>query len=205
LVVSKHFNRDASPVEADSYRYRGDDGRDVTAQTLESRSLLRAAWEEIKERDPGAELVRVSEVPGFRMTRRLVGAETILFEQAGMPRPDAVGYFPSWREAGPVWALPYSALWSPTVPNLACVGRCLSASGAAWDLSRAIPVCSLSGEVAGIAAARVAEARAAEAAGMGGGFPAVDPGALRMRLAETGNLLDPGLAAPFLDRSIPAD
>jgi hypothetical protein len=197
LVVSAPFNRDASPSADDPYRYRGDDGREVSAQTIDSRALLRESWARTAEKKPGAELVRLSELPGFRMTRRLVGADTISYEQAHAPKSDAVGFFPNWHEAGPVWALSYGSLYSPAVLNLACAGRCLSASGAAWDLSRAIPVCSLSGEVAGIAAAMVAEAgtsgRGGTTGGGTGGFPAVDLAELRRRLAEKGNLLDPTL------------
>jgi hypothetical protein len=209
IVVSKPFNRDASATPDDPLLFRGDRGLDVSLQLIESRKLLRLQWDGLREKNPRSELVRLSEVPGFRMTRRILGASTVDFAAAHVWLEDTVGLFPSWREGGPVWALPFSSLYASQVPNLIAAGRCISAAAAAWDLTRAIPVCSLSGEVAGLAAARLAAARLAAAGssaaapepesagssaqaplGPGPGFAYLDVPALRRRLVELGNVID---------------
>ncbi|MFA6292198.1 MAG: FAD-dependent oxidoreductase, partial [Victivallales bacterium] len=37
--------------------------------------------------------------------------------------------------------------------NLITAGRCISSAGAAWDVTRVIPTCAVTGEAAGTAAA----------------------------------------------------
>ena len=51
-----------------------------------------------------------------------------------------------------MFGLPYSTLVGKT-NNLIIAGRCISAEESAGDIVRAIPVCALSGEVAGTASA----------------------------------------------------
>jgi hypothetical protein len=182
-ALSRPFTRDASRIDDDNF-YRGDDGLDVTRQTLDSRDLLRDDWERIREKDPDAKLLRLSDVPGFRMTRRMVGESTIVFEDSGRVYDDGVCWFPSWREAGPVWHLRFSSLYASAVKNVAAAGRCMSASSAAWDIARAIPVCALTGEVAGTASALLS------ATGIQG-FDALAIDTLQERLSSNGNIVEP--------------
>jgi hypothetical protein len=180
LVISKHFAPDASIVEQDAFRYRGDSGKSVSRQTIDSRTLLRKRWEEMRQKNPALELVRISDIPGFRMTRRLIGEATIRYEDENKWLPDTVGLFPNWRDPGSVWSLPYRSLYVKTLKNLAVVGRCISASGAAWDQTRVIPVCTLTGEIAGTAAALCSRDT---------GFPDIDLEILREKLTKNGNIL----------------
>ena len=61
--------------------------------------------------------------------------------------------FSDWRKRGPVYELPYSTLYAKTVKNLITAGRCISVTEAMWDITRVIPVCAVSGQAAGTAAA----------------------------------------------------
>ena len=47
-------------------------------------------------------------------------------------------------------------LYSETVDNLLAAGRMVSSDGWAWDVTRVIPVCALTGQAAGTAAALMA-------------------------------------------------
>ena len=91
--------------------------------------------------------------PDVRMTRRLVGAYTQDEGEVGVRYPDTVGIFPNWKKHGPVYELPFSSLYSNEVKNLAVAGRCISVTDEMWDVTRVIPVCAVSGEAAGAAAA----------------------------------------------------
>ncbi len=181
LVISKYFTPDASAVEEDPFRYRGDSGKSVSRQTIDSRNLLRKRWGEMRQENPSIELVRISELPGFRMTRRIIGEATIRYTDENKWLPDTVGLFPNWRAPGSVWSLPYRSLYVKTLKNLAVAGRCISAAGAAWDQIRVIPVCTLTGEIAGTAAALCSADT---------GFPDIDLGMLREKLAKNGNILN---------------
>ena len=87
------------------------------------------------------------------MTRRLVGAYTQDIDEVGVRYHDTVGIFPNWKKRGPVYELPLSSLYSNEVKNLAVAGRCISVTDEMWDVTRVIPVCAVSGEAAGAAAA----------------------------------------------------
>jgi hypothetical protein len=58
-----------------------------------------------------------------------------------------------WTKRGPAYELPFSCLHDGKIKNLITAGRCISAQDDIWELTRVIPVCAVSGEAAGIAAA----------------------------------------------------
>ena len=61
--------------------------------------------------------------------------------------------FSDWRRRGPVFELPYSCLYAKNIKNLITAGRCISVTEDMWDITRVIPVCAVSGQAAGTAAA----------------------------------------------------
>ena len=97
--------------------------------------------------------VTISTIPTVRMTRRLVGAETQDIGDSCVHYPDSVGIYPSWRKRGVVYELPLSILYGREVKNLLTAGRSVSVTNALWDITRVIPVCAVTGEAAGAAAA----------------------------------------------------
>jgi hypothetical protein len=62
-----------------------------------------------------------------------------------------------WRKRGPVYAFPLRSLAGVANDNLLAAGRCMSADTTAWDVTRALPGCAVTGEAAGTAAAMLAE------------------------------------------------
>ena len=66
---------------------------------------------------------------------------------------DSVGLFPDWKKCGPIYELPFSCLKGEKIKNLLAAGRCISSDDQLWDITRVIPVCAVSGEAAGTAAA----------------------------------------------------
>lgn len=99
-------------------------------------------------------LGNIATIPQLRMTRRLCGVTT----QDCIDRQrfeDSVGLYSDWRVSGPVYELPYSTLYGKKIKNLAVAGRCISVTDEMWDVARVIPVCAVSGEAVGTAAAMV--------------------------------------------------
>ena len=121
-------------------------------------------------------------MPNFRMTRRLRGVfeldETDAFRSFG----DAIGMTGDWRQSGPVFELPYRCLTAVRNVNLLAAGRCISVTESAWDITRAIPSCAVTGEAAGTAAAMMVR-DGVETAG------AIDIGSLRRTLLDQGVLI----------------
>ena len=139
--------------------YAGDDAADVTQHLLDSRQLVRKELKRLTVSSDG--VVRpllLPTIPAFRMTRRLRG-EIELKESHERERfPDSVGMTGDWRKPGPVYYIPFRALAATRTDNLLAAGRCMSAASA-WDITRAIPTCAVTGEAAGVAAAMAASFR----------------------------------------------
>lgn len=125
-------------------------------------------------------LTMMTSTPQVRMTRRIAGEYTLDIAEEHKYFEDSVGLFPNWRKAGPVYELPFGTLWSRRVGNLLTAGRCISVTDPMWDISRVIPVCSVTGEAAGCAAAMVCD---------GGHLAEVDVSALQSELVSRGVLL----------------
>jgi hypothetical protein len=91
------------------------------------------------------------------MTRRLKGRRVLGEADAERRFRDTIGMTGDWRKPGPVFFIPLRALAGVKTPNLLAAGRCISAAPAVWNLTRVIPVCAVTGEAAGTAAALAAE------------------------------------------------
>ena len=62
--------------------------------------------------------------------------------------------FVNWhKRRGNTYELPFRCLIGNNISNLIAAGRCISSTDKLWDLTRVIPVCAVSGQAAGTAAA----------------------------------------------------
>ena len=100
-------------------------------------------------------LTTIASIPQIRMTRGLKGQYWMTKEDNHKVMEDSVGMFSDWhgKGDGSVYEVPYRALFGTKIKNLAAAGRTLAAEDSMWDLTRVIPVCSVTGEAAGTAAA----------------------------------------------------
>ena len=176
----------------DLMRFDGTDWRSVSRQILESRKLVveNVAHINEKRKEVGVSALYPFCVPyfhGFRRTRHLVSDYVMTPADLHRWHHDAVGIFSDWRKAGPVYSLPMRSLLAVTTPNLATAGRCISSTGDTWDITRVIPVCAVSGEAAGTAAAMAVVA--------GCSLCALPTELLQSRLVQNGVVLDPALVS----------
>jgi len=94
-------------------------------------------------------------MPQFRTVRRIVGNADFCAVD-GQAVSDAIGNCGDFRPKGigKHYQIPFGALWNQDFPNMLAAGRIISApEGDGWEVSRVIPVCALTGEAAGKAAA----------------------------------------------------
>ena len=96
--------------------------------------------------------VTIATIPQIRMTRRIVGRYAMDTADDRKEFEDSVGMISNWKKRGPVYEVPYRALYGSKVKNLITAGRNISATDAMWDVTRVIPVCAVTGEAAGVAA-----------------------------------------------------
>ena len=134
-------------------RFTGICGEEISEMTQISHSFILRDILDKKKRDVSHVPVTIPTIPQIRMTRRIDGAYTMNDKEMHKNFSDSVGMFSDWRNRGPVYELPFSTLYGNDIDNLICAGRCISVTDDMWDISRVIPVCAVSGEAAGTAAA----------------------------------------------------
>jgi len=168
--------------------HRADRAEEVTEHLIETRRLIRARLAEIRaeQEDGDVQPVLLPTIPCFRMTRRLVGAFSLNERHVNEWFDDTIGLTGDWREPGPVYALPFRAIAGQANRNLLAVGRCISADRTVWDVTRAIPACTVTGAAAGTAAAMASQ-------NTGGDLAKLSMAEMRERLTEQGALIDPAL------------
>ncbi|MBE5040897.1 FAD-dependent oxidoreductase [Ructibacterium gallinarum] len=133
-------------------RILGIDAYELTQYVMYSRKMVLNDFLEKEKNSPKHALSTLATIPQVRMTRRLQGVYTQDENTKHRKLDDSVGLFGNWRKRGPVYELSFRALYGKNVKNLITAGRCISVTDIMWDITRVIPVCSVSGQAAGTAA-----------------------------------------------------
>ena len=110
-------------------------------------------FEKYRREHPFALPVTFPTIPQIRMTRRLLGKTTLDDKEPKKFEPTSIGMIADWRKRGPVYELPFECLYGEKIKNLITAGRNISVTDSMWDITRVIPVCAVTGEAAGLAAA----------------------------------------------------
>lgn len=124
---------------------------EVTRFLLDGRKLLLDSLRkgERTQRD----VVALPAQAQFRTTRRICGAVTLTEAAQGLRCEESIGLACDFERPGDWYEVPWGSLYCAGYPNLLAAGRMISSSGWAWDVTRVIPVCALTGQAAGAAAA----------------------------------------------------
>jgi glycine/D-amino acid oxidase-like deaminating enzyme len=141
----------------------GLDVKDLTRVETTIRQKMWDYWRFYREHVPGFEnsfLLDTAGQVGVRETRRPLGRQQLTMDDVTLGRsfPDSIGVGNLWN-AGGSYDIPYQALLPQGVTNLLVSGRCISVDHRAHDMTRTIPVCMVSGQGAGVAAALAAQSR----------------------------------------------
>lgn len=164
-------------IVANDLHYKGIDGKELSEMTIASHQSVYNAFLKGQELTPTHMLTSIASIPQVRMTRRIAGVYTMDMSDDHKRFENSVGLFGNWKNKtgrGQVYELPYTALYGRKIKNLATAGRCVSATDNMWEISRVIPVCAVTGEAAGTAAA------------LGKNFAEVDVAALQTKLQVNG-------------------
>lgn len=136
-----------------SNRFTGLDGDELSYMTrLSHQSVLNDI---LKRRQKDKTLIptSIATIPQIRMTRKILGEYVLHDAEMHKYFEDSIGMISDWRKRGPVYEIPFSALYSKKIKNLITAGRCISVTDSMWDISRVIPSCAVTGQAAGTAAA----------------------------------------------------
>ena len=125
-------------------------GWEETDWILQTQSLMR---DQLSSEKPGKrEIISLPAIPQIRMLRRMQGATTFHATDSETTEK-TVGIIPNFLQREKIYALPFGSLYHPECENLYAAGRCISAEGMGWHVSRVIGPCCLTGQAAGLAAA----------------------------------------------------
>ena len=132
-------------------KYDGTDAKEITSFVLNGRKIMR---EKIKTADD-TEITTVAlpHMPQVRTTRHIIGATNITEKDLNQYIGESIGCAPDWRRNKEVYEVPFGALYNPAAENIITAGRCIAAGDDSWEVTRAIPACSVTGEAAGTACA----------------------------------------------------
>jgi hypothetical protein len=135
------------------------DGLDVAQLSSLELRHRRALWNNLERARSkvGAEQAYLAETApqiGVRLTRLLGGVKKLTLQEAkaGVKFKDAIGYSGAFATA-PEFQIPYGCLVPSKLENLLAAGRCISSDFQIADTLRLIPVCWVTGQAAGVAAA----------------------------------------------------
>lgn len=176
MVAGSDMNGEGHPEGM--RKFRGDTGDEVTEFVLRGRKVL---FERLKDGDRASrDITMLPGIAQLRTIRRLVGDYTFTGNEQDQKFPDAIGSVGDFRHKGRHYQIPYACLCHSSYPNLLAAGRIISASGDGWEITRVIPVASLTGQAAGVAAGICVKSQKNACA--------IDIGALQQKLADSGAL-----------------
>ena len=155
---------------------------DVNMYLISGQKML---LEKLKtlDRDAG-EFVSIPMMAQFRTTRHVVAEYNLTEEDMYCHFDDSIGTFGDFRPSrrGQWYEIPYRALYSAQCDNLLAAGRVIGSEGETWKATRVIPVCCLTGEAAGRAAAIAVKEGVA--------VQKVDVTLLRQKMSDNKNIVD---------------
>ncbi len=135
-------------------RYVGLDGEEISDMVCAShQSILNDVLTRQKDA-PHLQPTTIATIPQLRMTRCVKGEYILDDTENGKFFNDSIGLVSDWRKRGPVYEVPFKTLYSSATKNLFFAGRVTSVTDAMWDIMRVIPCCAVTGEAAGLAAAK---------------------------------------------------
>ena len=138
-------------IPSEAGPYRGLTAHEVTRYVMDGRRNIR---ESVNPDESTVMLLPT--MADLRTTRRLRGAVALTPEDDHRHTADSIGCVGDWRKPGPVFEVPFGSLYDPAIANMLAAGRCTAAVGDAWEITRVIPTCALTGQAAGTAAAMTA-------------------------------------------------
>lgn len=129
---------------------------DLTELELKHRIGTWGNVEKLRQKAGNEQVYLTETAPqlGVRLSRLLDGVKKLKVDEIrnGATFKDVIGYSGAYANA-PAFQIPYGSLVPAKVENVLAAGRCISAEFDVADITRLIPVCWVTGQAAGLAAA----------------------------------------------------
>jgi len=134
------------------------DGRKVTEFVRRGWKMMRDHYDRFSREERTKNYpVHLPAMPQIRKIAHIDALYNLTEADVGKHFDHPVGMAGNWYHPDPGWEAPYEALVPRDLDGVLAAGRCIGASGYAWEIFRVIPAAALTGEAAGIAAALCVE------------------------------------------------
>jgi len=150
-------NRLGKRAPEGSRKYAGRDARDISEFIMDGRRLVMSELAFVDSKQEA--LVALPAMAQLRTVRRNRGFYVLREQDAFKHFDDSVGSICDFDRPGPLYEIPYRTLIADGMDNIITAGRSIAAEGEAWEITRVIPPCALTGQAAGVAAALAIEKR----------------------------------------------
>ncbi len=134
-------------------RFSGLDGEEISQMVQLSHTSILNDIKKRRETDSTVIPTAIATIPQIRMTRKIKSEYMLHDTEQHKYFDNSIGMVSDWRKRGPVYEVPFTALYSSKIKNLITAGRCIGVTEEMWDITRVIPCCSVTGQAAGTAAA----------------------------------------------------
>ena len=143
----------------DPNKFSGLDAWELSDITVKSHRHMMAHVEQQRQSNPDYHPITIASIPQVRMTRRIVGRETLgrCAENERIRVESSIGITGDWTRRGPIYEIPFGAICSVSIKNLLAAGRDISVTDEMWNVTRVIPTCAVTGQAAGTCAAILAD------------------------------------------------
>lgn len=132
-------------------RFSGTTAEDVTRFVRTGHRLL---FDKMKSSNKNAtDISTIPSMAQFRTTRRLDGKVTLHEKDMGHKFEESIGRIGDFSKRNHLYEIPYGTLFHQDFGNLFTAGRTISSEGWAWEVTRVIPSCIVTGQAAGCASA----------------------------------------------------
>lgn len=133
--------------------YHALDPRGTSDFIIESRNWARSVYKSPEINKEKRFPVLIPSMADYRTAARIESLKNVPHDTHNCRFEDSIGMSADWSSIGTIQEIPYSALLPQKGENIIVAGRCIGAEQYAWELTRSIPACAVSGEAAGTAAA----------------------------------------------------
>lgn len=131
----------------------GLDYEEITRFVLDGRRML---LDRLRETECQIKDLALPSMAQLRTTRHIRGTSIMSEVDQGKERSDSIGLIGDFERPSQWYEIPWGTLYCNGFPNLLAAGRMISAQGWAWEVTRVIPACAVTGQAAGVAAAMMA-------------------------------------------------
>ena len=179
LALHQMGTSDSTRVEKllNKKTYRALDADELSEMMIETHKHIKERFLAGGNLSAEHAIASIPTIPQIRMTRAPMCEHVMDDADDGRSFPDSIGIVSNWHLRGPVYEVPFRALYTREIKNLITAGRSVPGTDKMWDVMRVIPCCAVTGQAAGCAAA------------MSSDFASLDIQSLQQKLEQDGVIL----------------